>query len=82
MFTGSVWPYWLYADLCAFRPHAFRNRWKGRVLAGGMVIVLHLFLAIHVVYVMGQYVKMCVCAHVTAADSVPAAPTAALSDDF
>lgn len=38
----------------------FRNRWKGRALAGGMVIVLDLFLAIHAICFLGQYVRLCV----------------------
>lgn len=37
-------------DLHAFQLHGLRNRWKGRVLAAAMGIVLDLFLAAHVVY--------------------------------
>lgn len=44
VFSDSVCSYWLHSDLYAFQPHAFRNRWKGRVLAGCMVIVFTLIL--------------------------------------
>ena len=44
----------------AFQLHAFRNRWKGRVLAGGMGIVFNLFLALLVIYFSGQYVRVCI----------------------
>lgn len=65
-------------NLYAFQLHALRNRWKGRVLAGGIVIVLDLFLAIRVIYSSGQYVIMCVLLYfyITSLDSVPFAPTA------
>lgn len=76
--TDSLWPPWLYVDLYAFQPHALRNRWKGRVLAGGMVIVLDLFLAIHVIYFLRRYVRTCVrfsCIYVTYLDPVPLVAT-------
>lgn len=61
LYADSEWPDWHNVDLYAFQRRAFRNGWKGRVLAGGMVIVLNLFLALHVIYFLGQYVRMCVC---------------------
>lgn len=55
---GLFCTYWLRADVCTFQRRAFRNRWKGRVLAGGTVIVLILFLALGVIYFSGHYVRM------------------------